>query len=384
MLANSTAAVGNAAATRANFLTRLPSTVAILASVQAFIASTAAMVAQRAVMVAGAVATGIATAAQWAFNAALNANPIGIIILAIAALVAGLVFFFTQTELGKEVWANVSQFFIDTWNNIVTVFTAAFQGISDFFAAVWDGIVAFAIFYVSTVRAVIITVVTAIVNAWNGFWTGIGNFFRGVWEGILAFLRQIAIAIVVAVLQFVNGVRDNINNAVRFVQELPGKILGFLGNLGGLLVNSGKALIQGFIDGIKNMIGSVGKAIGGVMDFVSGFFPRSPAKRGPFSGSGWTKLRSSGAAIADQFAEGFDDASPDLNARLNAAITAPAVMRGAPDSGPQVGRAEAGGAFNNYGTIQVTDERALVAEVEKRKRRALASQGLVSRVGVAS
>jgi hypothetical protein len=53
-----------------------------------WIASTAAMVAARVAMVAGAIATGVATAAQWALNAALSANPIGIVVVAIAALVA--------------------------------------------------------------------------------------------------------------------------------------------------------------------------------------------------------------------------------------------------------------------------------------------------------
>lgn len=50
-----------------------------------------------------AVKTGITTAAQWLWNAALSANPIGIIILAIAALVAGLIWFFTQTETGRQI-----------------------------------------------------------------------------------------------------------------------------------------------------------------------------------------------------------------------------------------------------------------------------------------
>ena len=43
------------------------------------------------VTAASTVATYVATAAQWLFNAALDANPIGIIILAIAGLVAGLI-----------------------------------------------------------------------------------------------------------------------------------------------------------------------------------------------------------------------------------------------------------------------------------------------------
>lgn len=71
---------------------------------------------QKVAMLASAAAQGIATAAQWAFNLALDANPIGIIVLAIAGLVAGLVWFFTQTTLGKDIWAGFTKFLGDTWN----------------------------------------------------------------------------------------------------------------------------------------------------------------------------------------------------------------------------------------------------------------------------
>lgn len=45
----------------------------------------------KATQLASATATGVMTAAQWALNAALNANPIGLVVIAIAALVAGVV-----------------------------------------------------------------------------------------------------------------------------------------------------------------------------------------------------------------------------------------------------------------------------------------------------
>ncbi|MDR6691340.1 tape measure domain-containing protein [Microbacterium sp. 1154] len=56
---------------------------------------------------AASTASRVAAAGQWLLNAALSANPIGIIILAITALVGALVWFFTQTELGQQIWSNV-------------------------------------------------------------------------------------------------------------------------------------------------------------------------------------------------------------------------------------------------------------------------------------
>jgi hypothetical protein len=51
------------------------------------------------------------------------------------------------------------------------------------------------------------------------------------------------------------------------------------------------------------MVGSIGDAVGGVLDFAKSFFPHSPAKRGPFSGRGYTSF--SGVALASDFAKGI-------------------------------------------------------------------------------
>lgn len=50
--------------------------------------------------------TTLATAAQAAFNFVLTANPIGIIVVAIGALIAGLVLFFTKTAIGRAIFAS--------------------------------------------------------------------------------------------------------------------------------------------------------------------------------------------------------------------------------------------------------------------------------------
>lgn len=80
-------------------------------------AAMAAMALQQKIAAAGGflswlknlqVVTKTATAIQWLYNAALTANPIGLIIAAIAGLVAGLVIFFTKTETGRKVWAKFS------------------------------------------------------------------------------------------------------------------------------------------------------------------------------------------------------------------------------------------------------------------------------------
>ena len=98
-------------------------------------------------------------------------------------------------------------------------------------------------------------------------------------------------------------IADGVNRAVAFVRTLPGRIVSALGNLGRLLWNSGVALIQGFIGGIKSMISSAVNAVRGVVSRVRSFFPFSPAKEGPFSGRGYTSY--SGRALVEDWAKGI-------------------------------------------------------------------------------
>lgn len=62
--------------------------------------------------------TKIAAGVQGAFNAVMAANPIMLAVMAIAALVAGLVWFFTKTELGQELWAKFTDFIKSSWDSV--------------------------------------------------------------------------------------------------------------------------------------------------------------------------------------------------------------------------------------------------------------------------
>lgn len=104
-----------------------------------------------------------------------------------------------------------------------------------------------------------------------------------------------------------NAFSSGITNAVNLVRSLPGKALGALGNLGNTLKNSGRALINGFKDGIMNAFSSVTSAVKDGLSKIRSFFPFSPAKEGPFSGKGWVLY--SGLSIGDAMAEGLERSS---------------------------------------------------------------------------
>ncbi|WP_062208849.1 hypothetical protein [Demequina oxidasica] len=94
---------------------------------------------------AQSLATKVATGVQAAFNAVMAANPIALIVLAVAALVAGLVLFFTKTEAGQKIWQAFTDFLGTAVDKIKTFFTetipTAFQKVSDKATEVKDWIV---------------------------------------------------------------------------------------------------------------------------------------------------------------------------------------------------------------------------------------------------
>lgn len=82
-----------------------------MAASGSFVKNAAAQVAAKTATVATTAATGVATAAQWLWNAAMTANPIGIIIVAVAALVAAIIWIAVKTtwfqDLWKMIWAGI-------------------------------------------------------------------------------------------------------------------------------------------------------------------------------------------------------------------------------------------------------------------------------------
>lgn len=181
--------------------------------------------------------------------------------------------------------------------NVVAAFARLLGTILTFVAQALAAIVGFVAGVIGGFLRMVGTVVSAIVNFVGQVLTWIGNLVsRGVQKFQEMWDRTSS--------AFSNG----ISRAVSFVSQMPGRVMSALGNVGSLLVNSGRALIQGFINGIKSMVGAVADAARGVVKKARDFFPFSPAKKGPFSGRGYTSF--SGKALATDFAGGIKSATP--------------------------------------------------------------------------
>ena len=106
------AGIGDLASGFVNLIIPLAGSVAALsAQAAAEERSVAAMLAHRVATIASAAASGVMTAAQWLLNAAMDANPIMLIVIAIAALAAGLVYAYQHSETFRTIVQAIGSFF---------------------------------------------------------------------------------------------------------------------------------------------------------------------------------------------------------------------------------------------------------------------------------
>lgn len=246
-----------------------------------------------------AAATRAWAAAQALWSAIMMANPIGLIIAAIVALVAIVVVAYQKSEtfrsIVQAVWAAVQAAIgaaVDWIVDKVGWFAQLPGKISGWFGAAKDWAIEKWGQLVAWVR-------------------GLPGRVSAALSGLQGALRRRAVEAGVAL---VSAIRSRISDAVRWVRGLPGRARSALGNLGGILRSAGQALIRGFVNGIKSMLGSVRDAAGSVVSAARDFFPFSPAKEGPFSGKGYTTY--SGRALVEGFQRGIAGQAPRLRAQM--------------------------------------------------------------------
>jgi phage-related protein len=146
---------------------------------------------------ANAAATMGASGAFGIFNAVLAANPIGLIVTAVAALTAGLVWFFTQTETGQKIWSSFVDWIKQAWQGIADFFVGLWSGISEGASTLWDGVV---------------TTWNAYVESLKAMWNSVVTFFSDLWESIKEAASTAWTAITTAVMTVVQPFIDGFMN----------------------------------------------------------------------------------------------------------------------------------------------------------------------------
>lgn len=132
------------------------------------VAHTASIVAQKAAAMAVSIATKVATAAQWLWNAALSANPIGLIIAGIALLVGAIIYAWNNFDWFREG-------VIGIWEGIQTAFSWAWESV---IKPVFDGIVWF-------VTEMLIPAFKLYWDYCMIVWNAISAVIQWVWESVI-------------------------------------------------------------------------------------------------------------------------------------------------------------------------------------------------------
>lgn len=110
-------------------------------------------------------------------------------------------------------------------------------------------------------RTVVTTALRAIRGVVTGGMSAVRGAFSAAWAAVTSGVR--------AAFSAVRGaVSSGTGQVVSLVRGLPGRILGAIGNLGGLLLNAGRSLIQGLIRGIKGALGDLRGTLGAVTNLI--------------------------------------------------------------------------------------------------------------------
>lgn len=232
----------------------------------------------------------------------------------------------------KAVWGFIGPYIIGAiklwwdyvrgvWNGLVIATEFVFNFIKGVITAVWGFIGPYVIAAVKLISDFISTTWDTIKAVTEVVWNGITSFLSTIWDGIVAiftFARDRVVAIIDGIKVIVDKIRNffgelkaaadkGVGPLIEFVKGIPGRIFGALGDLGSMLYDSGRKLIQGLIDGIKSMVSKLMSTAKDLLGGLRNLFPFSPAKEGPFSGRGWTGY--SGEALINDFAKGIDRAA---------------------------------------------------------------------------
>ena len=213
----------------------------------------------------------IGTAIQGAFNAIMAINPFVALGIAIAAIVAGLVYFFTQTETGKKAWASFVDFLKSAWDGIVSFFS----GIGQWFADIWNGAVDGAKGIWQGLVDWFHGIVQGIQDIWNGIktffttlWTTVISGVQSVWGGVTGFFGGIFNAVKEVVSSAFSALGKFASNAWDSIKN----VFNGVGNFFGIVFDGAKNAVSGAFNAFGNFASNAYNSIKNVFNGIGGFF----------------------------------------------------------------------------------------------------------------
>jgi phage-related protein len=217
------------------------------------------------------------------------------------------------------------------------------RDLRDFVKAVWPEIKDVVKAAMDTIKGVIEVVMGIITGDWERAWNGLWSIIKAAGRG------------------FVESVDLAINGVLNFFRHLGGDIVNAMGDLGGLLVRAGTAIIQGFLRGLKSAWGDVTRWVGGIADWIA-------ANKGPISYDR-RLLIPAGLAIMQGLQKGLTRGFSDVQSL----VTGMAGQLETEFNGMQLGaRADIRGAYDATGSVQGKSRDELIAGAIERGLAAMA------------
>lgn len=170
---------------------------AMAAGVAAYVAYTTALKVMTEGWKSLTIVTKAQTAAQWLLNAAMSANPIGLVIAAIAALVAAFVILWNKSEGFRNFWIGLWEKIMNAVQPVIDFIKGAFDAIISFFENNWQSILLFivnpfagAFKYLYDNFEGFRNFVNSVVEAITGFFASAGEKIKEIWNIVFTALKN--------------------------------------------------------------------------------------------------------------------------------------------------------------------------------------------------
>lgn len=259
-----------------------------------------------------------------ALNTTMLANPIVLIVAAIATLVAAFIYLWNNCDGFRQFWINlwenikqaaitaweaVKSFLTTAWETIKNTATTIFEALKAFFSTIWEGIKLIFSTVAEVIKTIIVTyfnvyktIITTVFNAikivvttvWNAIKTvimtvvtAIQTFITTAWNTIKTVISTVVNGIKTVVSGAFNamwtGITTTVGNIVTTIKTGFQTAVSFITGLAKSAVKWGTDIIDGIVKGIKSCIGKVKDAVSNVAETIKSFLHFSVPDEGPLT-----------------------------------------------------------------------------------------------------
>ena len=269
---------------------------------------------QKAQVLASAIANGVATASQWALNIAMSMNPIGILIIAIAGLIAILGYLYFNNEQVRGAIDGLGQALMGIatiiWDSLVSAWdtlTSALQGFWDYVVGLGEGIT-------STVGLTSSNVINGIIG-FLAFW------FTLPIQISVAFVNILAQALGFGnnfVQRLVSAGSRAVSNFISYISQIPAKLGAELGNALNKVNEWASTLPQKFweagVNAVKNFLNALGINSPGTMQRMIVWEVSEMGRRIPYESR---QLLSNVSEMGKNVVDAFGDPSLEIGTNIS-------------------------------------------------------------------